>query len=257
MRLENRKALVTGGTRGIGRATVLRLAEEGADVAVASTNEGLLREVAALIQEKGRKAVTVRCDLTKTKEIDHLFAVVEEKMGTLDILVNNVGGSQEHSLHLLDITEGQFDEIINLNLKSNFLCTQRAIKMMLKGENGGTIVNISSQAGRFGNEFSRPHYSAAKAGVIGLTRHVAREFGPYRIRANVVASGYCMSGKRINDRWKERQKEGVFELLLNSVALRRISLPEEQAAVIVFLCTDDASYITGATIDVNGGKICI
>ena len=155
-----------------------------------------------------------------------------------------------------DVTEDHWNLVIDTNLKGTFLCTQAAVKYM-KEQKGGKIVNISSVGARIGDLLGSPHYSAAKAGVLGLTRHVAKEVGRYGIYINSICPGFIMSGPRIEKLWQERRETGKADGTLNQIALGRVGKPEDVASVVVFLSSDEASFITGATIDVNGGFVTL
>lgn len=257
MKLQGKIAAITGAANGIGRAIALAFAGEGAVLGLNDIDIQGLEKVREEISGGGESEVLLLPgDITRHSAVTEIFSKVAGKYGRLDILVNNAGGSMNHSTHLLEITEEQWDQVIGLNLKATFMCSQEGIKLMLRNS-GGCIVNIASLAGRRGNEHSRPHYSAAKSGVLGLTRHMAREFGPSGIRVNAVAPGHCLSSDRIKQMWEMRRRAGVADKLIEAVALRRVSTAEEQARVVVFLASDEAGFISGATIDVNGGMVCI
>jgi NAD(P)-dependent dehydrogenase (short-subunit alcohol dehydrogenase family) len=254
MQSDGKVCIVTGAAGGIGRATAEALAEDGGKVYLCDVNREALTKAAEGILGKGYVAKTMVCDVTSAEDIANLIRAVTADFGRIDVLVNCAGGSKD-SVSLLEITEEQYYSTMNLNLKSIFLMMRAVIPVMLeKGK--GVIVNVASQSGRRGSEFTTPHYSTAKAGVLGLTRHAAREFGPRGIRCNAVAPGRCLSGPRNRAIWAERERLGVSNKILQSIALRRLSVPEEQAEVIRFLCSDRSSFITGATVDVSGGELC-
>ena len=257
MRLRGKIAFITGAANGIGKAIAMAFVQEGAVPCLNDIDEPGLHKLGEEIAGYGQKDfLLLHGDITKLSKITELFGKIGEKYGRLDVLVNNAGGSMNHSIHLLEISEAQWDQVLNINLKDTFFCSQEGIKLMLKN-NGGCIVNVASLAGRRGGAHSRPHYSASKAAVLGLTRHMAREFGQFGIRINAVAPGHCISSERLEKMWEMRRQAGTAEKLISEVALKRVSTAEEQAKVVVFLASDEASYITGATIDVNGGFICI
>ena len=249
-----RICIVTGAASGIGKATAEALARDGDTVCLCDIDPKGLAAAAESIVAEGHFAKAMVCDVTSAKQVDALVKAITDEFGRIDVLVNCAGGSKD-SVHLLDVTEEQYYATMNLNLKSVFL-TMHAVIPVMRAAGKGTIVNVSSQAGRRGSEFITPHYSTAKAGVLGLTRHAAREFGPCNIRINAVAPGRCLSGPRNRAIWAERERLGVAKKMLESIALRRASVPEEQAEVIRFLCSDRSSFVTGATVDVNGGELC-
>lgn len=255
MRLKDRVCIVSGAASGIGQATAVELAREGGRVVACDINPKGLEETAGIISSAGGVLTAALCDVTSRTDIDKMVKKTVEEFGAIHVLVNCAGGSSD-SFHLLEVTEEQYDKTINLNLKSVFLMMQAVIPHMLANK-CGVIVNVASQAGRRGHEQTRPHYTAAKSAVLGLTRHAAREFGPSGIRCVAVAPGRCLTGQRTREIWKERERLGTAGKILENIALRRMSTPEEQAAVISFLCSDAASFIAGATIDVNGGETCI
>jgi len=257
LRLDQKVSLITGAANGIGRAIAKEFAREGALLCLEDIEEpGLLALQAELKAIGGHEPLISVGDATKLATVAATIEKIDRTFGRLDILVNNVGGSLNHSVHLLELSEAQWDQVLDLNVKTTFFHSQRAIPLMLRGGKG-VIVNLGSQAGRRGNEASRPHYSASKSAVMGLTRHMAREFGPKGIRVNATAPGHCMSSERIRRMWEERERQGIAAGLVEAVALRRVSTAEEQAKVVVFLASDDASFITGATLDVSGGIVCI
>ena len=249
MRLADKIALITGSGQGIGRAVALRMAEEGADLVLNDVDGVALEEVAAQVRGLGRRALAVRADVTRAEEVERMVEEAIATFGRIDILVNNAGGSRG-PYRLEEITEANFDEVLNLNLKSTFLCT-RAVVPHMKRQGGGRIVNVASVAGRSRSIIGGPQYAAAKAGVIGFTRHLAGDLAPFNINVNAVAPGVTLS-ERVAGRWLERPEEYRQEVL-RRIPMGRLATVEEQVGGIVFLCTDDARYITGATLDINGG----
>jgi len=245
-RLKNKIAIVTGGGAGIGKAIVKSFVREGARVIALDIDEKALKSLSEELDEK--LCIPLKCDVTKSIQINEVINGAWDKFGNVDILVNCAGGSMGHSIHLLDITEEMWDKVVEFNLKSVFLFSQAFIRKHRERDTKGVIVNISSQGGIQPNESQRPHYGAAKAGIIGLSKHMSKEFGPYGFRINVVAPGYCMN-ERTKKLWEERDTDAI----LRNVALRRISNTDEQAAAVLFLCSDEASYIAGETLNVCGG----
>lgn len=255
MLLHERVCIVSGAASGIGQATAVEIAREGGRVIACDINVEGLKETFDIISGLGGVVRTQVCDITKQAEVGKTIGSVLDEFTTIDALVNCAGGSND-SNKLLEITEEMYDRAMDLNLKSVFLMMKAVLPHMIQRK-CGAIVNVASQAGRRGSEFTKPHYTAAKAGVLGLTRHAAKEFGPYGIRVNAIAPGRCITGERNQQIWRDREKVGSATKILESVALRRVSSPEEQARAICFLCSDKASFITGATVDVNGGETCI
>jgi len=261
MRLKDRVALVTGSAKGIGKAIALALAREGCDVVINDIDvepmDGVVRE----IQGMGRRSVPVVADVTNREAVNRMTAQCVETLGGLDILVNNAGGSMGTPAKapprlIGDVTEEYWDLVVDVNLKGTFLCTQAAVPYM-KERKRGKIVNISSMGAKIGEVLSSPPYCAAKAGILGLMRQLAKQLGPHGIYVNNICPGFTLSGPRIERIWEERRKTGQADAILSQIALGRPARPEEIASVVVFLCSDEASYITGATIDVNGGYLVL
>jgi 3-oxoacyl-[acyl-carrier protein] reductase len=242
--LGGKTALVTGSTRGIGRATALELARLGANVVVNyRESQEAAHEVQALIESQGGKAIAVGADVSQSAEIERLFAVITEAFGAVDILVNNAGLTRDNLL--MRISEEDWDAVLATNLKSAYLCTKAALRGMLKAR-WGRIVNVSSIVGITGNA-GQANYSAAKAGVIALTKSLAQEVGSRGITVNAVAPGF------IETEMTAHLPEALRQRMLDHVALRRVGMPEDVAAVISFLCTPAAGYVTGQVVVVDGG----
>lgn len=261
MRLKDKVSLVTGSAKGIGRAIAIALAREGSDVVINDIDVEPVDSVVREIQEMGKRSMPMIADVCNREQVTDMIDKCVETLGGIDILVNNAGGSMgtPTSLppkQLSDVTDAHWDLVIDTNLKGTFLCTQGALKYM-KQQKSGKIVNISSVGARIGDRAGSPHYCAAKAGVLGLMRHVAKEVGPYGINVNNVCPGFIISGPRIEKLWQDRRETGKADALLSQIALGRTGTVEEVASVVVFLCSDEASYITGATIDVNGGYVVL
>jgi len=250
MLLNDRVALVTGASRGIGASTAKILAQRGARVAMGARTVSDLQAVAASIQKKGGKALVVPCDVVDPSQVRAMIEAVTKKWGRLDILVNNAGlGTQAKPVE--EVSPEEWDETILLNLKSVFLCTRAAAPVM-KRQKYGRIVNVSSFAGRFFSRLSGPSYSSAKAGVLGFTRHMAAELGPFGICVNSVAPSPTLT-ERVKVKWDSRPEE-ERQKILAGIPLGRVAKPEEIATVIAFLASEDASYVNGVCIDVNGGS---
>lgn len=241
-----RVALVTGGSRGIGRAICLALAQDGFDVAINYRSDGMAAaEVQRAIEQTGQSAVHVQADVAESSQVQNMVNAVLDRFGRVDVLVTNAGHSEDVSI--LDLTEEAWDRSIAVNLKGAFNCV-KALVRHFTDRRSGRIITISSNAGREGALLVGVHYSAAKTGVIGLTRGLARQLAPYNVTVNCVAPG----GTR-TDAQKRRTPEQLSERI-RAIPLGRLGLPEETAAAVAFLASDRASFITGAVIDVNGGQ---
>lgn len=245
MFLENRTAVVTGGGRGIGQAIALALAGTGANVVLAGRNTAPLDAVAAVIRDMGRRAISVRTDVSIMGEAEHLIETAVNEFGKIDILVNNAGITRDALL--LRMKENDWDSVLNTNLKGTFNCTKAAARPMLK-QRSGTIINITSVVGLTGNA-GQANYSAAKAGVIGLTKSAAKEFGSRGITVNAVAPGFIFT------EMTEHLPAEAKENFLSRIPLGRGGTPEEVAQVVVFLASPAAAYISGQTINVDGGMV--
>ncbi|MBQ3970566.1 MAG: 3-oxoacyl-[Selenomonadaceae bacterium] len=239
-------ALVTGGSRGIGRAIALRLAEEGAKVAINyAGNVKAAEEVKAAIEEKGGKAILVQADVSDSEAAEGMVASVVEAFGTVDILVNNAGITRDAIFARMK--EEDFNAVINTNLKGVFHCTKAVTKLMMK-QRSGRIVNMASVVGVTGNA-GQANYSAAKAGVIGFTKSVARELAGRGITVNSVAPGFIETDMTavLSDKVKEAMTE--------EIPLKRAGKPEDVANAVLFLASDNAAYITGQVLHVDGGMV--
>lgn len=248
MKLEGKKAIVTGGSRGIGKAIALMYAKEGADVLVNyHSNDAAAKETVAEIQAMGRKAVAVAADVANYKSAQNMVDECVKQLGGVDILVNNAGVSKPSML--LKMTEEDWDAIIDIHLKAAFNTTQAAGRYM-KEKQYGKIINVISTAGIFGT-VGQINYASAKAGIIGFTKSASRELGRYGINVNVICPGITkteMTGKLQTDEKLKKIYEGRIQL-------GRFAEPEEIAPAFVFLASDDASYITGQVLGVDGGYI--
>lgn len=237
-------ALVTGASRGIGRAIALALAKEGYAVAV---NYAGSREAAEAVRDKitaaGGRAFILQGDVSSAEDVDRIFKTVKEEFGFLDVLVNNAGITRDSLF--IRMKEEQWDEVIDTDLKSNFLTVKAAGAMMMRRKKGA-IINIASVSGIVGN-IGQLNYSAAKAGVIGLTKTAARELAPRGIRVNAVAPGFTLTD--MTDKIPEDVKNGM----LHTIPLGRFGQAEEIAKAVAFLASDNASYITGQVLKVDGG----
>ncbi|KKB39308.1 3-oxoacyl-[acyl-carrier-protein] reductase [Bacillus thermotolerans] len=246
MKLEGKTALVTGASRGIGRAVALELAREGARVIVNySGSEEKAKQVVEDIKAIGREAIAVKCNVADSEEVADMFKQALEAFGKVDILVNNAGITRDNLL--MRMKEEEWDAVINTNLKGVFLCTKTATRPMMK-QRSGRIINIASVVGVSGNP-GQANYVAAKAGVIGLTKTTAKELAPRGITVNALAPGFITTD--MTDALPEENKEA----LLSQIPLGRLGDPEDIAKAAAFLASDDAGYITGQTIHVNGGMV--
>ncbi|MGV3721883.1 MAG: 3-oxoacyl-[acyl-carrier-protein] reductase [Actinomycetota bacterium] len=246
MSLEGKVALVTGGGRGIGRAVALALAEAGADVAVAVSRDMASAEaVAEEVRAKGRRAIASQTDVADGKATEALFTQVVSELGQIDILVNNAGITRDGLL--MRMSEDDWDAVLDVNLKGTFNCTKAALKRMVR-QRSGRIVNVTSVMGVTGNA-GQANYAASKAGIIGLTKSTAKEVGSRGITCNAVAPGW------IRTQMTEKLPQEVSDQVLKQIPLARLGEPEDVAGLVTFLCSDNAAYITGQVIVVDGGLI--
>ena len=245
MRLEGRIALVTGGAGGIGAATARRLAAEGARVAVGDLDLAGAREVADEID-----GTAAELDVTDTASVGHAIAAVSDEIGAVDLLVNNAG--TDRFAYFLHTDEALWDLVLGVNLRGVLACTHAVLGSMHE-RGGGVIVNVASEAGRVGSQGSAT-YSAAKAGVIGFTKAIARESARFGVRCNAVAPG-PVETPLLNSAEEQLGELGarLKQAMIDATAVRRIGQPDEVEAVIAFLCSDDASFVTGQTVNVSGG----
>ncbi|MBI2165912.1 MAG: 3-oxoacyl-[acyl-carrier-protein] reductase [Chloroflexi bacterium] len=241
---EGRVALVTGSSRGIGRAIALRLAKAGTKVVVNYVRrEEEARAVANAIEALGSKAIVVKADVTNTQEVQAMFQKVQDTWGAVDILVNNAGIIKDSLL--VRMSDRDWDETIAVNLRSTFLCTRAALRLMVR-RRWGRIINIASVVAMVGN-VGQANYAASKAGVIALTRSVAKEVASRNITANVVAPGY------ITTDIVEELPAGLKERILARIPVGRFGTVEDVAALAAFVASEEASYITGQVLSVDGG----
>lgn len=247
--LKGRIALVTGGGRGIGKGIAMRLAEAGANVVIGDIDMANAEQTAGeLCREYGR-AVAIQADVTKEGSIDAVAKAAVKEFGTIDILINNAGIM--YRTRILDISLQEWKSTLLVNLTGPFLLTKTVIPLMKK--NGyGRIVNISSSAGRSVSTLGGVHYTASKAGLLGFTRAVAKEVAPFGITVNAVCPGLIDTQMA-----RDTTTQEELEMFIHSFPIRRLGLPEEIGDLVVFLCSEKASYITGASIDINGGDLMI
>jgi 3-oxoacyl-[acyl-carrier protein] reductase len=246
MSLSGKVALVTGGARGIGRATVLELAKSGADVAINyAGSEAAAKQVAEEVESLGRKAIIIQANVADSASVGEMVKKVVDEFGKLDILVNNAGITKDNLL--MRMKEEEWDAVIDVNLKGVFNCIKAVTRQMMK-QRSGRIINISSVVGVMGNP-GQANYVAAKAGVIGLTKTTARELASRGITVNAIAPGYIETD--MTSKLGEDVKEGMMSL----IPLARLGHPEDIAKAVRFLTSEDASYITGQTLHVDGGMV--
>lgn len=244
--LKGKAALVTGASRGIGRAIAIALAEAGADVVVNyAGSESAAADTARAIEALGRKAVLAKADVGKAAEAEQLVKTALDTFGKLDILVNNAGITRDNLL--MRMKEEEFDQVIETNLKGVYNCLKAVTRPMMK-QRSGTIINISSVVGVLGNA-GQANYVAAKAGVIGLTKSAARELASRGITVNCVAPGFIETD--MTDKLTGEMKSSM----LAQIPLAKLGQPEDIARVVTFLAGEGASYMTGQTIHVDGGMV--
>ena len=245
MALNGRIAVVTGASQGIGRACAIELAKRGASVALVARNQQKLEEVATEITTAGGQARVTTVDIENEDQIKAAFKAIVGDFGKIDILVNNAGIARDQLI--LRMKRADWDAVLNTNLTSAYLCTQQAIGSMLK-QRWGRIINVTSVFGRMG-QAGQVNYSSSKAGLIGLTMAVARELGSRNITCNAVAPGF------IETAMTAVLSEDLKQNALKAIPLGRVGTPEEVAHCVAFLASDEAAYITGHVLNVNGGML--
>jgi 3-oxoacyl-[acyl-carrier protein] reductase len=246
VRLKDKVALVTGSSRGVGRAIALAYAREGASVVVNYTaNQTAGEEVVTAIKEMGEKAVLVKADVSKAADAEALVQKGVDEFGGIDILVNNAGLSRPAML--LKMTEDQWDQVVDIHLKGAFLCTQFAARHM-KEQNKGKIINVTSVAGIVGT-VGQINYSAAKGGLLSFTKSAARELARYNVCVNVICLGIVATDMTEKIRTDEKLKE----IYMNRILLKRFAEPDDISPAFVFLSSDESDYITGQLLCVDGG----
>jgi 3-oxoacyl-[acyl-carrier protein] reductase len=246
MNLSGKAALVTGASRGIGREIALELARQGANLAVNySGSEAKANEVVDEIKALGREAFAVKCDVSNSAEVADMVKAAIDRFGRLDILVNNAGITKDNLL--MRMKEEEWDDVISINLKGVFLCTKAVTRQMMK-QRQGRIINIASIVGVSGNP-GQANYVAAKAGVIGLTKTTAKELASRNITVNAIAPGF------ITTDMTDKLPEEVKTEMLKQIPLARFGEPKDIAKVTAFLASDDAAYMTGQTLHIDGGMV--
>ncbi len=245
MELQNKVALVTGGAQGIGKTIGEELTKAGAHVVLGDVNLEGAQVTAEAINNNGGSASAIKIDVSNSTEVQQAFDFIMKDKKPVDIVVNNAGITRDGLM--LRMKEIDWDLVLDINLKGSFLCSQQAAKQMMK-QKSGVIVNISSIVGVMGN-FGQANYSASKAGVIGLTKTLAREVASRGIRVNAVAPGF------IDTEMTRSLDESIRQKLIEQVPLSRLGLPEDVARCVSFLVSDKSSYITGQVINLNGGML--
>lgn len=274
MRLQDKVALVTGCARdgGIGHAMALGLAREGADIVVADYCQpsfkehpeikfGQMEELEALadkIRKLGRRSLPVKVDVTVEQEVAAMAQSASREFGSVDILCNNAGG-WVGTVPLTEMSIEAWNRTVGMNLTGTFLCCKHVVPLMVRGGRGGRIVNTSSHAGIRAMPGVPTHYTAAKHGIVGLTRALAQELGPFRITVNAICPGMVLTTRLEGLRVEKLQqtenlgREAAIAKLAQQVPLGRLATPEDVAALVVFLASDDAQYMTGETVGITGG----
>jgi 3-oxoacyl-[acyl-carrier protein] reductase len=243
LKLAGKVALVTGGAQGIGKAVALLLARNGADIVVSDINLEKAEETAKEVQALGRKALATKVDVATFGDVEKMVEAILTQFGKVDILVNNAGIARDKLI--LRMTEEDWDAVLNINLKGTFNCTKAVVRHMSK-QKSGKIVNIASVVGEMGNA-GQGNYAASKAGVIGFTKTIAREFAQRGINVNAIAPGYIETP--MTDALPDKVKEELKRL----IPMDRLGKPEDVAEAVLFLVSESANYITGQVLNVNGG----
>ena len=251
-RLLDKNAMVTGAARGMGFAIAKALYEEGARVAILDIDEKGVIEGAQQLDKKHGRVIGKRVDVTSKPEVADVVKEVKRLWGSVDILVNNAGGALNTPHVLEEIEEKNWNLVVDVNLKGAFLCCQAVIPEMVK-QKSGVVVNISALAAHWRASLAGVQYVAAKAGVEGLTRQLAYDWGKLGIRVNAVAPTVTLTGERVQSLWEAKSEEEKKKIV-SDIPLGRLGTPEEVASVVVFLASHESSYITGITIDVSGGR---
>ena len=243
MELSGKVALVTGAAQGIGKAIALLLARNGADVVVSDINLEKAQETTNEIEGMGRRSFAIKVNVADLKDVEQMVKAIVEQFGRIDILVNNAGITRDRLI--LRMTEEDWDAVLDVNLKGTFNCTKAVIRHMSK-QKSGKIVSIASVTGEMGNP-GQANYAASKAGVIGFTKTIAREFAGRGINVNAIAPGYIQTP--MTDAVPEKAKEELKRM----IPMERLGKPEDVAQAVLFLVSENSSYITGQVLNVNGG----
>lgn len=257
MRFTGKVAIVTGAGGGLGALYAATLGREAAAVVVVDRLLAGVQKTAAAVRETGGSCLPVTADLTEPEQVDRMVGAALDEYGRIDVLINNAGGGSSTERNAGSIEEegpASWAQLVDANLKTAFLCTQ-AVARPMKRQRYGKIVNVSSRSARITDPavHQSPAYACAKTAVLGLTRFAARELGPFGINVNCLVPSLTLSGPVLQAYW-DRMSAAAQERFLDQVALHRLPRPEELAAAVLFLCSDESSYITGVALDVNGGS---
>lgn len=245
MRLNGKIAVITGAARGIGAATAMKFAVEGAKLVLVDLNMEEMNKVLGEIKQQGAEAIGIEVDVTERKEVAQLIETTINHYGRIDILVNNAGITQDAKL--TKMTELEWDHVIDVNLKGVFNVAQEAAKVMIE-QKSGVILNASSVIGIYGN-FGQTNYAASKWGINGMTKSWAKELGKYNIRVNAIAPGFILTPM------VEKMPEKIKEMMKGKSVLNKMGRPEDIANGYTFLASDEAEYITGAILSIDGGTV--
>ncbi|MFA5388447.1 MAG: 3-oxoacyl-[acyl-carrier-protein] reductase [Candidatus Omnitrophota bacterium] len=243
--LEGKVALITGGARGIGREIGIMFAKQGADIAICDVNPEEAQKTVKDIEDLGRKAISFKADVTDSKQVQEMTDKILDKFNKIDILINNAGITKDNLL--LRMSEEEWDKVIAVNLKGTFVCTKIVSRVMLK-QRSGRIVNLASIIGIMGNA-GQANYAASKAGIIGLTKSVAKELASRNICVNAIAPGFIMTDMTA------KLPEDVQKKMLSVIPLARFGEAKDVAELAIFLSSESSSYITGQVIQVDGGMV--
>ena len=250
-RFSGKVAIVTGASRGLGKATAVLLAQQGAAVVICDIRRELAEIAAREIIDNGGQALSYAADISSASEVQAMVAATVEHFGTVDILVNNAGIMRTTS-PAETIPADEWQSMLDVNVTGVFQC-MKAVLPILKAKRSGKIVNVSSSAGRSMSTFNGAHYTACKAAVLGLTRHIANEVAPYNINVNAIAPGSFATEGGLE--LVAGAPQGTLEAEEQKIPMRRFGAPEDHANLVAFLSSEESSYITGATVDINGGDL--
>jgi 3-oxoacyl-[acyl-carrier protein] reductase len=246
MKLKDRVAIITGAARGIGKAIALTFVREGAKVALVDIDQKQLEALKNEIEKREGESVNISCDITKSPEVQAMVSQVKKAFGRIDILVNNAGIIRRGTIET--VTEEDWDRVIAVNLKGTFNCCKATFETM-KQQRYGKIVSISSISGKLGDITSAPGYGPSKAGIDALSKTLAKQLAPYGINVNVVSPHAIET--EMSAQWSEERRKEIIA----SIPLGRLGKPEDVAEAVLFLASDEASFITGEILDVNGGAL--
>jgi NAD(P)-dependent dehydrogenase (short-subunit alcohol dehydrogenase family) len=255
MKLQDKGAIVTGGAQGLGLAISEALCREGAKVAICDVAMDRLEEAQARLNQNGYSVRAIFCDVTDPQSVHQMVSTCLAEFGGIDILVNNAGGSGGDSAYTFlepDYSRDIWGPVLKLNLEGTINCSMSVIPHMIERKSG-RIINVSSQSAKYSSEMSGPVYAASKAGQLGLTRNLAVKLGIHGINVNAVVAGVVISGPRMEGKWNALTAQEREEKLA-SIPLRRLATPQDIAQAVVFLASNESSYINGASLDVNGGR---